>query len=217
MAHFSTRNDDNKRVNIVNNFLDKYVYPNTKVLKNFERVDDLKSQLSGTDVRFTYNGQVMNCDEKAAVKYVNKDLRTFSLELSFINRRGEWNEGWLTDNVHTNEMFMFIWIPKAKQDVLNSVDDIEVMDCAFVLKSDIMEALAKKGWTKEKLVEKDRAIRSGDTNFGNIRRDGFKFSYSDFLYEQPINILMTKEEYMKLAVCSYHIENKKIISSKEII
>lgn len=214
---YTTRKEDNRRVNIVNDFLDKYLYPNTNVLKNFVRVEDLKSQLSGTDVRFKYKGEIFNCDEKASVKYVNKDLKTFSLELSFINRKGEWNEGWLTDEGHTNEFFMFIWIPKAKQDVLTSVDDIEVMDCAFVLKSDIMELLKNKGWTKEKLKAKDEAIRNGDRNMMNLYKDGLKFAYSDYLYEQPINIILSKKDYMNISVCNYCIANKKIVGSVEKI
>lgn len=60
---YTTRKEDNRRVNIVNDFLDKYVYPNTNVLKHFVRVDDLKSQLSGTDVRFKYNGKIVNLTE----------------------------------------------------------------------------------------------------------------------------------------------------------
>lgn len=215
---YTTRKEDNRRVNIVNDFLDKYVYPNTNVLKHFVRVDDLKSQLSGTDVRFKYNGEIFNCDEKASVKYVNKDLQTFALELSFIGRNGNWHEGWLTDAEHTNEFFMFIWIPKAKSDVLTCMEDIIEMDCAFILKDDIISLLAKKGWTRDKLVQKDNAIRNlGDTNMCNMRKDGIKFSYSSYLAEQPINILMTKNDYMNIAICKYHIVNGKIVNLTENI
>ena len=71
-----------------------------------------------------------------------------------------------------------------------------------------MEHLESIGWTKDKLKTKDNQIRNeNDTNFGNINTNGCKFSYSDRLFEKPINILLPKETYINIAEIYKNIKN----------
>ena len=60
--------------------------------------------------------------------------------------------------------------------------------------------LESLGWDVDKLLIKDERIRDGiDDNLGDIKKNGCKFSYSERLFEKPINILLPKQAYIKIA------------------
>ena len=116
------RKEDEKCSEIVSNFLDKNFY---NKCKTFERINDKVNQVKGIDVIFELNDKKYVCDEKAAIRYVNRYLNTFAMELSFINRNNTLNNGWLLDDNKINDSFLLIYIDKAKNDILQNEDDIE--------------------------------------------------------------------------------------------
>ena len=93
------RNEDERCSNIVSNFLDEHFY--LKKCTNFQRIEDKNNQIKGIDTIFELNGNQYICDEKAAIRYVNKPLKTFSMELSFIDRSGCSHDGWLLGQLHS--------------------------------------------------------------------------------------------------------------------
>ena len=101
MIKSTLRKSDENGERIVANFLDKKFYE--KHTTNFERVNRKEEQIKGIDTIFKYDGETFLCDEKAAIQYRNNDLQTFSLELSFLNRRNDINNGWLLD---TNKLMI---------------------------------------------------------------------------------------------------------------
>lgn len=199
------RNEDVSQSELVSSFLDKYFYP---TLNGFQRIDNPNLQYAGIDVVFAVNNKFYQCDEKAAIRYINKDLQTFSLELSFINRSLKLMDGWLLSDKELNNSFLFVWITKAKNDLLTSIDDIEEMDVALVDKHSIINHLNKIGLSKKHLYRKINLIRQYN-NVGKqppIEESGCKFYYSKFLAEKPINILLKKETLIELSDLSRKIK-----------
>ena len=75
-----------------------------------------------------------------------------------------------------------------------------------------MNYLESLGWTPKNLAKKEWCIRTGHgkTELGNFQQHGLKFAISRYLHEQPVNVLLLKETYMKLAIGRYSILNNKI-------
>lgn len=192
------RKDDEKCANIVAQFLKEQFYD--KYTTNYRYVNEKDLQVQGIDTIFTLNDHEYHCDEKAAIRYCNRPLKTFSLELSFINRKGDIQDGWLLEEKKTNDSFLFVWLDKGKKDMIDSIDDIQELEYALVKKEKILEHLKTLGWTKERLVEKQERIRyNSDESLGNLYKHGCKFSTSPHLVEQPINILLPRQAYLDIA------------------
>lgn len=183
------------------NFYEKYLCD-----YSYEKVNGRDLQIKGVDVILKGDNEVYYIDEKAAIRYVG--LKTFALELSFINKHGNLTTGWLLDESKINDYYLFVWINELNDSEIKDISSIKDVDVALVSKESILEHLKTLGWTKEKLNEKQDRIRHGDTSLGNIKINGCKFAYSTHLYEQPINILLPKETYIELAdVCEHVIQN----------
>lgn len=129
MSRSILRDGDERGEKIVSEFLDKHFYIECE---DFHRVVDKVQQIKGVDTTFVKNGFQYVCDEKAALKYVNKNLQTFSMELSFFNAADNISIGWLLDSNKINNSFLFCWIDSAINDVLSSSDDIVIMEVALV-------------------------------------------------------------------------------------
>ena len=199
------RKGDERCSDIVSDFLNDKFY--SKKCKFFERINDKERQIQGIDVIFELNGQKYVCDEKAAIRYVNKNLKTFSLELSFINRSGDLHQGWLIDENKINDSFLLVWIDKAKQNIISSQDDIEELEFTLIKKESIIEYLNSIGWDVTKLMKKSELMRNNEMEYGgSLYEDGCKFVCSRFLYEKPVNVLLSRDILKKISVY-----NEKII------
>ena len=199
----TTREYDEHCEKVMGEFLDKYFY-NENIEGTITRVKDRKLQVKGVDVVIDDGDVKFYIDEKAAIRYVG--LKTFALELSFINRQGDVNTGWLLDNKKINDYFLFVWINELNGTEIKDISSIKNVDVALVSKISIFRHLNSLGWTKNNLLEKDHRIRNNDNEYmGNILRDKCKFSFSNHLVEKPINILLPKETYMEIADLSINI------------
>ena len=182
------RDGDIKLSNNIYNFLDKTFY--LTEVTNFERVNDKKRQVSGIDVIFEIDGKKYIADEKAAVRWRN--ISTYSLELSFINKKGEIQDGWFLRDDLQNDSYVFVWIDEK--------EGKEYVFLAVVKKEKIIDHLKSLGWTKESLKLKESLIRNGTpTYMGKKEKDGYKFSFSKQLVEKPINIILPRSVYENLA------------------
>lgn len=97
-ANSNLRAGDESASRIVTKFLERYFYQPLTTEYMFH--DDVPTQVMGIDTTFVLNGRRYSCDEKAAVRYMNRHLNTFALELSFINRNNEYQDGWLLTYSH---------------------------------------------------------------------------------------------------------------------
>lgn len=188
---------------VMGQFLDKYFYEEY-LDGNVTRITDKKSQVKGVDVVIDDGDVKFYVDEKAAIRYIG--LKTFALELSFLNRQGNVNTGWLLDDTKINSHFLFVWINELYGETIENEQSIKNVDVALVSRDSILNYLSSIGWNKDNLSLKDQQIRSNkNTYMGNIRKNGCKFAYSEQLIEKPINILLPKEKYMEMADFSVNI------------
>lgn len=194
------RKEDERRADIVSEFMDNVVYINENGFTNYERVTDRARQVNGIDVIFDREGKHYICDEKAAIRYINKNLQTFSFELSFINRNGEVQEGWLLSDRNINNSYMCIWIDNAYPDNLPNTNSIKTIQCSLVTKESILRYLEDCKFNKRQLMHKCEKIRENPyENHGNIKKYGVKFSFSKQLVEKPINVLIPREKLTLIA------------------
>ena len=131
------RNEDVRLSDNIYSLLDKKLYATQTT--NFERVNDKTRQVKGVDVIFDIGEKHYIADEKAAVRYRN--IKTFTLELSFINKKGEIQDGWLIDEHLINNSYVLVWID-------NNESGEEFATVALVMKNNIRDYLNKLGWTK---------------------------------------------------------------------
>lgn len=194
----SLRKIDEQNSRIITEWLEKNFY--NKYVKNYSKKDDLINQVHGIDCTFEYNGREFKCDEKVAAAYINRELRTFAFELSFINRNNEIQDGWLLNEKLLTDSYLLVYINKAKKNILESINDIQETEIILLDKKDILEYLNDLGWSRNGLIIKNQQIRDtdGQTEMGNIWRNGCKFSYSKQLVEKPINVLIPIEELRKM-------------------
>lgn len=195
------RSYDERACEIVNDFLDTKFYP--VYTDCSERIDEKQYQIKGIDIKFDMNGTTYICDEKAAVKWMNKNLLTYAMELEFINRGGRLNDGWFVNNSQTNNSYCLIYTDRvdAPYDSFTT-EDIKDATVIVVKKYTIKKYLEDKGWTSENLKKKCKEIRDNDgyrVNMGNLQKHGLKFSYSRNLPEKPINVLIPREELEEMS------------------
>lgn len=224
------RANDSKVEREISKFLDENLYSNKEIFKEFARTDGKDEQIKGSDlILSTSDGKLdrVVVDEKVAARYANTDLKTFSLELSFIGRDGKRKNGWFTDYSKKTEYYLLGWINKAEipynketeryETDLITKDNIKSLDWALVSRQKIMKFLEKKGWTLDRLALQDNKIREN----GGVRTKEFinevSFRYSDGYVEKPINILLEKSSYIEIS--DYHgtIEIKSKQNNKKIV
>ena len=196
-------------------FLDKHLYSNKDLFKEFARTDSYEEQIKGSDLILSSSDNKIYravVDEKVAARFANTSLNTFSLELSFIGKNDKKRCGWFLDYSKTTQYYMFGWIIKASieynQDKRRwdtdsiTKNNIKELDWALVSREKIAKFLEKKGWTLDKLSEQDKIIRER----GYVKTMDFindvSFRYSDKYIEKPINILLKKQTYIDIS--DYH-------------
>ena len=161
--------------------------------ENFSRYEDKENQVAGADVKFTYKDEEYIVDEKASVKY--NDLKTFMLELSFINRNNEIQEGWFTLDGQINNAYLLMWFDK-----FSCISGRVVVFVALVRKDKLNEFMNGKGWTLANLRKKAYRIRyEGDRNFGDLATNECQFGFSENLVERPVYVKLLREKYLELA------------------
>lgn len=209
-------------------FLDKKLYSNKSIFKEFARTDGKEEQINGSDVILSTSDGVLDrvvVDEKVAARYANMGLNTFSLELSFIGKNGDKRCGWFTDTSKSTQYYLLGWINNAdipfKDDTkrydtdLIREDNIKSFEWALVSRKKILSFLENKGWTLERLALQDEKIRKNGYVKTKEFIDEVSFRYSDAYVEKPINILLKKDTYLKLSDYNGKIEVEDEASETE--
>lgn len=205
------KNDTNVEREIAR-FLDDNLYFDKRIFSEFIRTDGFDEQIHGSDILLSTSDNHLYkvvVDEKVASRYANLNLGTFSLELSFVNRKGDRMCGWFLDSTKKTQYYLFGWINKAdipyvekkrRYDTdLITKDNIKELEWALVSRQKICDFLESKGWTLDRMARQDEKIRKN----GKVQANGFindvSFRYSDRYIEKPINILLKKDTYLKIA------------------
>jgi len=193
------RRQDSQAELAVAGFLDKHFY--FKYASDFQRCQDLSSQLKGIDVVFNYKGNRFVVDEKAAVHYVNKNLPTFAFELDFIGRDNQLHNGWFYDTSKSTEYYLLSWIWASKTKGFTS-EDISKIDLILVNRKSVQEMLLSHGLGKERALRGSKYLRERNLFgvFGKSSSKPFYFYYTQHLAEKPINIIIRKKALQEISV-----------------
>lgn len=202
------RKEDIRLADLISMFLDKHFYD--KYTTDFERVTDKKRQCQGIDTIFNIGKKKYVCDEKNGGTRINTNLTTFSLELSFIDRAGERQVGWLLNDDNVNDSYLFIWTDKADSVKPTSVSEIHKVEIALVKKEAIKTYLKSVGLDNMTLLAVSESIVNHPENMqyaltssydGKYKYsiNGVNFCHSTQLYEQPVNIILPRRVYRELS------------------
>ena len=209
------RQQDEARTRIVEQFMDDVYAKNGY---NVTRISNPRLQKQGVDIIHVQDGEERNVDEKYAINYYNKDLRTFSFELYSRNNRD--NNGWFTaDHIITDD-YAILWF---------SADDdfkeITQYDLCIIPKEAILDLVYDAGyydeivddflryWEYRQYINHDEDYYEKGEGKG-LRRYlqldfGIRICQSVGLHEQPINIVIPKDELVRLATYRYRGHAKK--------
>ena len=211
------RSYDTRACEIVNDYLDENLYP---LFCDSDRITSFSQQIHGIDCTFTdYAGFNYICDEKAAVKWSNKNLKTQALELKYVNRAGNIHRGWFLDESHENNCYNFIYTDKITNDEGDfdyknfTPEDIKQVECYIVRKVKLQEYFNAIGWPTDKLIEKCREIRrtNGKCDMCDLTTDGLRFHFSKNLPEKPINVLISRNTLQDLSDYIFKKKGKNFI------
>ena len=203
----SNRANDKKGEEATSKFLDTFFYEdNYKFIRN----QNVFAQKRGVDIVVNTIDDTWFCDEKCALDYVNKELKTFAFELRATSDfNGRRYDGWLLSNSNLTTHYNLIYITKSKVDKNPTFEDILEAEIIIVSKKDIVDYIASLGWNKQMLVRKcDSIDLKNGVNMGNINKDGVKFVKSEHKFESPINILLPKSKLIELSLKYETIKRK---------
>ena len=184
----STFNEDLGKEEILGKFLDR-VY--TKLNIPLARITDADMQHQGIDLIYTAKNVAIHIDEKAQLHYLNKDLPTFTFELSYL-KDSSLNQGWLLDPHKKTDFFFLITGIFLKNETLSCPDDIDRCKITSVNRKKLIAHLSDLGLTDAKLTAYDTELRKNNV-FGRHpikeldKKNGLLF-FTEHLAEKPINL-----------------------------
>ncbi|MFV5769926.1 hypothetical protein [Mammaliicoccus sciuri] len=203
---------------IIGGFLDKYFYPiiedkyNSNI-KSITRNFNVAKQHKGIDVILeAEKGYKLNIDEKAATEYLNKNIPTFALEISFLKDKNN-RDGWLFGEKYCDtDTYLFCWGWKEDKDKALSVENISHIEAYSVRKSDLQQLLDKDyGLNKYNYKEKAKlAVQEIDESLEGHKvflkgDNGPRWHISRNLNEEPVNLVTPKYVLKHVAKAIFQI------------
>lgn len=190
-------------------FLDKYLYTK-EIFTRADRTDNATTQINGSDIIISIPSLGITdavVDEKASIYYINKDLKTFVLEVSFLNKSMHYTDGWFIDNSLSTEYYLMQWIKADIDDPWQVKEsNITEIECVLVSKSKLKDYFVQEGYHKEKLLQIAQEMRSSHNPKIIPPGKPYCFYYTSKLAEKPVNILLNKSEYIRLSEFHYFVK-----------
>lgn len=222
----------------VNKFLVDFLYEKFKekgYIIDFEVSRALNKQHAGSDtVLILKSGKKIVVDEKAAIHYAKTNLKekampTFAFEVSYMYN-GQLKEGWLTNpkyNETQRYLLCWLWVQAGTNKSRLKYDDIVQIEAMIFEKTDIQEyiinivtadtdivkfhtvASDKRVSLEEKILQK--ALDKIDEPVGKETYPKWYLTGRNILSEQPLNILLYKNQLEKLAKSHWLVTRKGLI------
>ena len=203
---FRTRiSEDLRRTNILNDFLDHKFYGKHNF--PYTRVYDKETQVKGVDIKFSVGNKTYICDEKSATSYMGKELNTFCLEL--FQKTKSYNsvgmDGWFLSDKNINDSYLFVWVDELyTNENIKSYKDIKKAEVCLVRKERLLKYLSNYGFNKDylKTLSKDMFAKgTGEVYIGKgtVSTKGLKVKQNLNMSENPINLLLSRNVYRRLA------------------
>lgn len=198
----------------VGKFLDIHLYPH--ISNHFFRVDSKNFQKKGIDLELESKGLEYLIDEKCAFYYANKNLQSFTFELSF-KFNGHIKTGWFLNPELNTTHYNLMWLNTIDSRIsplditAEQIREIEVMT---ISKERIQEYLNKLNLSDEKLkiLAENQRLKKIKRNFLN---KGIDLIFSNSIPEEPINLKINKVILKELAEQHYKVNNKEILNEKK--
>lgn len=205
------RSRDEKDEKIVGDFLDRYFYPTfcTTITRN----TDKDTQINGLDVTVDgINGIEYTIDEKAATRWIGRNLQTFAHEISCVNVNGETYNGWLLDFNSSSDYLVEVWVDNVNSTdgYLHDYTNITDATVAMIKKDDLYRWLKAKHIKSTELLELGEILRErGD--FSQMYK-GFKIiCQQPPIQERAANILIPRSTLVNTIACyAVQIKNNKV-------
>ncbi|SDB20121.1 hypothetical protein SAMN03097699_0066 [Flavobacteriaceae bacterium MAR_2010_188] len=184
--------NDIRKEQILNQYLDRFY--NDKGFE-FNRISDKNLQLKGIDLLIHHDQKEFRIDEKAQLHYLNKDLPTFTFELSYLNNQNELRKGWLLNSDKQTDYYFLvtaIFLKDNAEELLN-MNDIKKVKITSVNRYKLLSLLTSKNLNLEQLQFYDESIRFNNYYGKNLiseldcKTEGL-IHYSEHLSEKPLNL-----------------------------
>ena len=189
-------------------FLDKHLYTKD-IFTRAERTDNAYTQIEGSDIILTIPSLNIHdavVDEKASIYYINKDLRTFVLEISFLNRGYQIQEGWFVNDQLSTQYYLMQWIKANVADPWQVKEgNITEIECVLISKKKLKDYFEREGYDKTRLVQLSQQMRASQQKMLAPSGKPYRFFFTQNLAEKPVNILLNKEEYIRLGEFHYFV------------
>lgn len=208
MAYNTFRSKDMAAERELAKFLDEHLYTKD-IFTRADRTDSAITQIEGSDIIISIpslNIKDAVVDEKASIYYINKNLQTFVLELSFLNKGFHYSDGWFVDKSLATEYYLMQWI---KADVADpwtvTAQNITEIECVLISKQKLIDYFKGFGYDSSKFKEISDQIRKTGI-YPKTPTTDFRFYYSPKLAEKPVNILLNKSVYIQLGEFHYFVK-----------
>lgn len=209
MAYNTFRSKDMEAERELAKFLDKHLYTKD-IFTRAERTDNVYTQIEGSDIILTIPSLNIHdavVDEKASIYYINKDLRTFVLEVSFLNRGYQIQEGWFVNDQLSTQYYLMQWIKANVADPWQVKEgNITEIECVLVSKKKLKDYFEREGYDKTRLIQLSQQMRASQQKMLAPAGKPYRFFFTQNLAEKPVNILLIKEEYIRLGEFHYFVK-----------
>ncbi|WP_436860219.1 hypothetical protein [Mammaliicoccus lentus] len=214
---------DLKKESIIGAFLDKYFYPKMiekypDLIEDIQRNDDSNKQYQGIDIMIKVNEEkTINIDEKAATDYLNKNIPTFSLEISSYNKKGVLKDGWLFgDQYCETDTYLLCWVWTEDQTNKLTVNNLKHIEAYSIRKADLLKLFENEyKINKHNFKDKSEKALKEITDDNNKKvflkgQKGPRWSVSNNKKERPINLVTPKYILKKVTKTIFNIDKNDV-------
>lgn len=209
MAYNTFRSKDMEAERELAKFLDKHLYTK-EIFTRSDRTDNAFTQIDGSDIIISIPSLGIKdaiVDEKASIYYINKDLRTFVLEISFLNRGYQIQKGWFVNDQLSTQYYLMQWIKANVADPRQVKEgNITEIECVLVSKKKLKDYFEREGYDKTRLIQLSQQMRASQQKMLAPSGKPYRFFFTQNLAEKPVNILLNKEEYIRLGEFHYFVK-----------
>lgn len=208
MFTLTTREKDEMLTRRLEQFMDTQ-YKEKGILKFMERIYDKKMQLQGIDIIFDDENGIKYIDEKFAIDYRGKELKTYSFELYSENNFD--GQGWFLNPDSATTHYLLLWFNSDE-----AIDTIYNYEACLISKEKIHKMLNDDGVNPYEALEEFRTyfsqhsessvgmkfhtvINADGSSRKRMRYNDYTVTQSDQKEEAPINLLIPKKKLMAYA------------------
>lgn len=197
----------NKKEKQYNTYMVNTVYPTFGI--SAATITDRDEQISGIDVRFTYNDTEYNCDEKYQLYWLNNTKTSIELEIE--NQGGRRENGWYYSTGSDSINFIYFknsTMPEhTKLDHPITYNDIDEIESVVVKKEALQRYFMYNGFRDDKIDIYKKMLDEQLSKYPNQKVpyiwlnkfNRVKINYISSKPEKPYNIQVEREELEKIA------------------